>query len=208
MTQDEQRLALQKLKSGEVNVLVATSIAEEGLDIPEVDCVVFYEPVPSEIRYIQRRGRTGRKTAGKVVILLAEKTLDETFYWVSMTRTRKMKRLIGMLNKDLQSNYPKPALTLSDFQVPIQPSQGFTFNNPGRTKVFWKPHLIMTKGISHVLRWLNENLGEEVMQIPELVERASEETGSKKPVVETALWRLIQNGELYQPEPGKVKRIS
>jgi ERCC4-related helicase len=39
--------------------LVATSIAEEGIDISQVDLVVFYEPIPSEIRYIQRRGRTG-----------------------------------------------------------------------------------------------------------------------------------------------------
>ena len=58
--------------SSSTSSLVATSIAEEGLDIPEVDLVVFYEPIPSEIRYIQRRGRTGRKTAGNVP--------DKTFF--------------------------------------------------------------------------------------------------------------------------------
>ena len=54
---------------------MATSIAEEGLDIPEVDLVVFYEPIPSEIRYIQRKGRTGRNAAGSVIILAANTLL-------------------------------------------------------------------------------------------------------------------------------------
>lgn len=61
MKQEQQNIVLEKFKEGEFNVLVATSIAEEGLDIPEVDLVIFYEPIPSEIRHIQRRGRTGRK---------------------------------------------------------------------------------------------------------------------------------------------------
>jgi Fanconi anemia group M protein len=62
MDQNEQSAILQSFRNGEFDVLVATSIAEEGLDIPQVDLVVFYEPIPSEIRYIQRRGRTGRKS--------------------------------------------------------------------------------------------------------------------------------------------------
>ncbi len=61
---------------GEFNVLVATSVAEEGLDIPEVDMVILFEPVPSEIRTIQRRGRTARRRSGQVIILIAEKTRE------------------------------------------------------------------------------------------------------------------------------------
>src|ERR671918_242795 len=57
MKQEEQGQVLESFRKGEFSVLVATSIAEEGLDIPEVDLVIFYEPIPSEIRYIQRRGR-------------------------------------------------------------------------------------------------------------------------------------------------------
>ncbi|MBC7130586.1 DEAD/DEAH box helicase [Candidatus Bathyarchaeota archaeon] len=97
MSQTQQRMVIEKLRSGRINVLVATSIAEEGLDIPEVDHVIFYEPVPSEIRYIQRRGRTGRRVAGKVTILMAENTLDEAFYWSSITRARRMKEIIKQL---------------------------------------------------------------------------------------------------------------
>ena len=69
MDQKEQSAVLQSFRDGEFDILVATSIAEEGLDIPQVDLVVFYEPIPSEIRYIQRRGRTGRKSSGSVIIL-------------------------------------------------------------------------------------------------------------------------------------------
>jgi ERCC4-related helicase len=60
LTQDEQASLIEDLRKGYVNTLCCTSIAVAGLDIPEVDLVVFYEPIPSEIRYIQRRGRTGR----------------------------------------------------------------------------------------------------------------------------------------------------
>jgi len=73
MSQKEQAEKIQMLKEGKINCIVASSVAEEGLDIPSVDLVVFYEPVPSEIRLIQRRGRTGRLAAGKAVILMAKK---------------------------------------------------------------------------------------------------------------------------------------
>ena len=62
MDQDEQSAVLRSFRDGEFEVLVATSIAEEGLDLPQIDLVVFYEPIPSEIKYIQRRRRTGRKS--------------------------------------------------------------------------------------------------------------------------------------------------
>ena len=54
MNQDEQSAVVESFRNGEFDVLVATSIAEEGLDIPEVDLVVFDEPIPSEIRYIPK----------------------------------------------------------------------------------------------------------------------------------------------------------
>ena len=84
---DEDKLRLiESFRNGEFDVLVATSIAEEGLDIPEVDLVVFYEPIPSEIRYMQRRGKTGRKTSGCVMILAAKDTIDERYLYASKRR--------------------------------------------------------------------------------------------------------------------------
>src|SRR5207249_9109376 len=77
LSQKEQVDILDKFRGGEVNVLVATSIGEEGLDIPQVDLVVFYEPVPSEIRTIQRRGPTGGSAARRGIMLGTMETPDE-----------------------------------------------------------------------------------------------------------------------------------
>jgi len=90
MTQKQQQETLDEFKSGEFEVLVSTSVAEEGLDVPEVDLVCFYEPVPTAIRSIQRKGRTGRQAEGKVVVLMAEDTRDEAFFWISRRREKKM----------------------------------------------------------------------------------------------------------------------
>jgi Fanconi anemia group M protein len=98
MKQEEQNSILEKFREGEFNVLVATSIAEEGLDIPEVDLVVFYEPIPSEIRHIQRRGRTGRKNIGSVTILATKDTIDERYLEVSRKKIQKMKSLLSSIN--------------------------------------------------------------------------------------------------------------
>ncbi|KYK23456.1 hypothetical protein AYK21_02580 [Thermoplasmatales archaeon SG8-52-2] len=94
LSQKEQARIIKKFKEDEFNVLIATSVAEEGLDIPSTDLVVFYEPIPSEIRAIQRRGRTARKMAGKVIILITKGTPDEAYYWASK---RKEKRMISEL---------------------------------------------------------------------------------------------------------------
>jgi len=102
MTQEEQRDVIRRFREGEFRVLVATSIAEEGLDIPNVDLVVFYEPVPSEIRFIQRRGRTGRKAPGKVVILAAKGTSDMAYLYSSQRRERAMKVMLAKLNAKLK----------------------------------------------------------------------------------------------------------
>jgi Fanconi anemia group M protein len=110
LTQKEQSNIIKKFKQEEFNVLIATSVAEEGLDIPSTDLVVFYEPIPSEIRAIQRRGRTARKMAGKVIILITKGTPDEAYYWASK---RKEKRMISelelirsKLSKKLENSEP------------------------------------------------------------------------------------------------------
>ena len=102
MKQEEQNSILEYFKEGDFNVLVATSIAEEGLDIPEVDLVVFYEPVPTEIRHIQRRGRTGRKNIGSVIILAAKDTIDQRYLDVSRMKIQKMKSVLSSTNAYLK----------------------------------------------------------------------------------------------------------
>ncbi len=105
LTQKQQVEIIQKFKDGEFNTLVATSVAEEGLDIPATDLVVFFEPVPSEIRSIQRKGRTGRKHAGRVVVLMAKGSKDEAYHWTSNRKEKNMVRT--MKNLDLEPDIPK-----------------------------------------------------------------------------------------------------
>lgn len=99
LSQKKQIEAIEMFKAGEYNVLVATSVAEEGLDIPATDLVLFYEPVPSAIRSIQRKGRTGRKHEGRVVVLITKKTRDEAFLHISRHRENQMQKKMKQLEK-------------------------------------------------------------------------------------------------------------
>ena len=101
LTQKQQTEIIEQFRAGEFNVLIATSVAEEGLDIPSTDMVLFYEPVPSEIRSIQRKGRTGRFQSGRVIMLVTKGTRDEAYRWSSQSKEKKM--LSEM--KNLQKSY-------------------------------------------------------------------------------------------------------
>lgn len=107
LTQKKQKEIIKAFKNGEYDVLISTSVAEEGIDIPAVDLVILYEPVPSEIRMIQRRGRTGRKNQGRMFILITKGTRDESYYWSSINKEKQMK-------KQLSNNYRKD---LNDFKI-------------------------------------------------------------------------------------------
>jgi len=108
MSQEEQARILNEFRGGGFNVIVATNVAEEGLDIPEVDLVIFYEPIPSEIRYIQRRGRTGRKAPGNVIVLVANDTLDVAYLRSSMKRLENMRTMMAKLSKLLAMKPLRP----------------------------------------------------------------------------------------------------
>ncbi len=93
MSQKKQVQAIEAFRRGEFRVLVATSVGEEGLDIPSTDLVIFYEPVPSEVRSIQRRGRTGRFADGKVIILITRGTQDEINYYAARRKEEAMRTM-------------------------------------------------------------------------------------------------------------------
>lgn len=107
ISQKEQLQILKEFRDGLVNVLVATSVAEEGLDIHECDLVVFYDFSPSVIRYIQRKGRTGRRTPGSVIILLTKGTRDESYYWIVSNKQRNLRNIIRRASSNGKS---KPAV--------------------------------------------------------------------------------------------------
>ena len=98
LNQKMQKETIRSFENGDFNILVSSSIGEEGLHIPDVDIVIFYEAVPSEIRSIQRRGRTGRTSSGKVFILLAKDTIDESYYYSSVSKEKKMRRIVSKID--------------------------------------------------------------------------------------------------------------
>jgi Fanconi anemia group M protein len=103
LSQKEQRAVIDDFKLGRVNVLVSTSIGEEGLDIPEVSAVVFYEPIPSAIRQIQRRGRTARLKPGRLIVLMIKQTRDEAYYWSAFNKEKRMHRAINSIKEEMEN---------------------------------------------------------------------------------------------------------
>jgi Fanconi anemia group M protein len=97
MTQKQQLEQLERFREGEINVLVATSVGEEGLDVPSASMVLFYEPVPSAIRAIQRRGRTARQSSGSVHVLVANNTRDVYVLQASQIKEARMHSVLGRM---------------------------------------------------------------------------------------------------------------
>jgi ERCC4-related helicase/ERCC4-type nuclease len=127
MKQKEQIAQLERFKDGEINVLVATSVGEEGLDVPAADSVILYEPVPSAIRAIQRRGRTARQKDGDVHILLAKGTRDEYVQQASLRREALMYRTLDALKNQsrLPRRTPPNSDVLAAFTVEKQGAESF-----------------------------------------------------------------------------------
>ncbi len=90
LSQKRQIEILDEFREGKYNVLVSTNVGEEGLDIAECDMVVFFDVVASEIRFIQRRGRTARHREGKVVILYTRETNDDIYMNIVLNKLKKM----------------------------------------------------------------------------------------------------------------------
>lgn len=109
LKQGEQVETVNKFREGEYSILVATQVGEEGLDISECNLVVFYDNVPSAIRFVQRKGRTGRRAPGRVVVLVTKDTLDEAYYWISKRKMKESKRMVGRMNTMIEKG-KKPTL--------------------------------------------------------------------------------------------------
>ncbi|MGQ0605897.1 MAG: DEAD/DEAH box helicase [Candidatus Nitrosotenuis sp.] len=104
LKQKQQVETVQKFRDGEYQVLIATRVGEEGLDISEVNDVIFFDNVPSSIRFIQRKGRTGRKSEGNLTVLIAKDTIDEAYYWVGQRKIKAAQSMGDKMSKDLQKS--------------------------------------------------------------------------------------------------------
>ena len=105
-SQKNQLKSLQQLREGIYDILVATQVGEEGLDVAECNTVVFYDNVPSAVRFVQRKGRTGRRSAGQICVLITKGTRDETYYWLSKRRAGDAKKIATSLVENNQKRGP------------------------------------------------------------------------------------------------------
>ncbi|MHA1135447.1 MAG: ERCC4 domain-containing protein [Candidatus Thorarchaeota archaeon] len=110
-SQKKQVGVLEGFRNNEFNILVATQVGEEGLDIPECNLVIFYDCVPSVVPYIQRKGRTGRRTPGRVVIFVAKGTHDEFYHYSVQRKLRKMPKAL----EEVEENEKEKQTSLEDF---------------------------------------------------------------------------------------------
>ena len=94
--QKQQQEVVRKFRANLIDVLVATSIGEEGLDIGSVDLIVSFDALTSPVRMIQRFGRAGRKRSGKVICLVAEGKEKDTL----TAGTAKSQRVHNLLRKN------------------------------------------------------------------------------------------------------------
>ncbi len=120
LSQKKQIAILEAFKRDRFPVLVSTSVLEEGLDVDECKLVIFYDGTPSAIRKIQRSGRTGRKKAGKVIILTTHHSADTSAHFISDKKERKMQQLlsdISWLNAALQKPREEPTYAFTPKKI-------------------------------------------------------------------------------------------
>ncbi|HYB04428.1 MAG TPA: ERCC4 domain-containing protein [Nitrososphaerales archaeon] len=96
-SQKSQIRSLQQLREGVYDILIATQVGEEGLDVADCNVVVFYDNVPSAVRFVQRKGRTGRRKDGRLYVLITKGTRDEAYYWLSKKRLGESKKIATKL---------------------------------------------------------------------------------------------------------------
>ena len=129
MTQKQQKEILSRFRDGEFNILVTTSVGEEGLDIPSTDAVIFYEPVSSAIRLIQRRGRTGRNRPGEAFIFVTSESRDEAALWSSKGKEKRMHDLFSTGRMEIDLPTPEELAGTNIIEKPADGSAQTTFRS-------------------------------------------------------------------------------
>jgi len=212
LSQEAQAARLEAFRDGRVNVLVATSIAEEGLDIPAVDLVIFYEPIPSGIRYIQRKGRTGRRSMGKTVILAAKETADIAYLYASKRRVTKMKSVVAHLNTQISplarrgvqpALRPMPASALAEEKPSIESPQVVDDIEAAAVKRF-------TRTVNQAARhlWMNVmKAGANGLSLEDLQEESV--LGAYPPsVLEAAIARLEEANQAQRVASNRLRSVA
>ncbi|MFQ5976546.1 MAG: helicase-related protein [Candidatus Heimdallarchaeota archaeon] len=105
-----------------INVLIATQVAEEGIDVGACDLVIFYDVVSSPLRDIQRTGR-GRRKESRVIYLVSKQTVEERAYWALKEDVRRMEKTINAIQQQLNFSSlkrpEKPLIPSATRETPI-----------------------------------------------------------------------------------------
>lgn len=217
MSQRLQRETLERFRSGEINCLIATSIGEEGIDIPDVDLVVFYEPVPSAIRFIQRRGRTGRTRFGRVLILAARDSFDMIYMRSAERRLGRLKEAIKRANKELVSRRLERALPqmspMSDEEIrageAVKPEEAVEELLGERSRIIRKRFdKEVREAIQHIIR---ETSSRGKIDLSE-VEEELKDVGISESAVKNAFSKLLEEEQIKIAGPkiyskGKAREV-
>ncbi|BES97843.1 Type III restriction enzyme, res subunit [Nesidiocoris tenuis] len=135
MPQSKQLQIMKDFREGKINCLVATCVAEEGLDIGEVDLIVLMESQKSPIRLVQRLGRTGRKRKGRCVVLLTRGKEEKKFleamasrksYVKDITDSQAVKNSLCQYSPPMLPPGTKPQqqlvhIKITDIATPVKP---------------------------------------------------------------------------------------
>ncbi|CAM9357622.1 unnamed protein product [Scytosiphon promiscuus] len=68
VTKAKAQASIEAFRSGSVNLLLATNVAEEGMDIPAANCVIRYDPMEHAVSMVQGRGRARMEDSSFVVL--------------------------------------------------------------------------------------------------------------------------------------------
>ncbi|XP_025986160.1 Fanconi anemia group M protein isoform X2 [Solenopsis invicta] len=108
--QKQQIKALEDFRSNRVNVLISTSIGEEGLDVGEVDLIICFDVSQhSPTRLVQRMGRTGRKRDGHIIVLVTDGKEHENLKSTLSKRDSLNNKILNTSNisSSLYNNNPR-----------------------------------------------------------------------------------------------------
>ncbi|XP_055072251.2 interferon-induced helicase C domain-containing protein 1 [Misgurnus anguillicaudatus] len=113
MTPAEQRDVLNKFHEGEINLLIATTVAEEGLDIADCNFVIRYGLVTNEIAMIQARGRGRAEDSSYTLVAESGSGVAERES-VNEYREKMMSKAIAKVCKMNRADYEKK---IKEFQT-------------------------------------------------------------------------------------------
>lgn len=114
LKQKAQTKAVDNFRNDVVNVLVSTSVGEEGLDFGEVDLIICFEiSQVNPTRLVQRMGRTGRKRDGHIIILVTDGKEHQTLK-ASMTKRDGLNKKVLTSNAVISSLLPSSPKMIPD----------------------------------------------------------------------------------------------